>query len=124
MPEEFEHQKRTTRNTQDTRIIGRNLLRLRKLQGLSQRDIANCLGTSFQQIQKYEKGENRISAERLYLLKNYLSVPYAAFFDGVGQGEFQRTESEHLQRLINRFSGIKDHAFKQKLLEAFMILSG
>jgi len=49
---------------------------------MSQTDVANALGISFQQIQKYEKGTNRISASRLQQVANLLQVPVAFFFDG------------------------------------------
>ncbi len=63
--------------------IGRNVEALRILQGYTQGDLADVLGVSFQQFQKYEKGQNRISAGRLYLLKEFFDVPYDAFFHGL-----------------------------------------
>jgi len=64
-------------------IIGENLKALRLSHGYSQRQIAAELGTSFQQVQKYEKGQNRIPVEKLYRLKFFLNVPYSSFFDGL-----------------------------------------
>jgi transcriptional regulator with XRE-family HTH domain len=48
----------------------------------SQSQIANALGLTFQQIQKYEKGSNRISASRLQYLSKILDVPVSFFFEG------------------------------------------
>jgi len=48
----------------------------------SQSDIANALGLTFQQVQKYEKGSNRVSASRLQHLCKILDVPVSFFFDG------------------------------------------
>lgn len=60
--------------------VGRRLRELRMLAGLSQSDLAATIGLTFQQLQKYERGVNRISASKLYLLARHLSVPVSAFF--------------------------------------------
>jgi transcriptional regulator with XRE-family HTH domain len=60
------------------------------LAGLSQSDLAATIGLTFQQLQKYERGVNRISASKLYLLARNLNVPVAALFvdmDGARGGE-------------------------------------
>jgi transcriptional regulator with XRE-family HTH domain len=58
-------------------------LRMRRLElGLSQEKIAEALGLSFQQLQKYEKGANRMSTGRLHQLAALLRVPPSFFFDG------------------------------------------
>jgi len=59
-------------------------LRLRRLMlGMSQESLGGQLSLTFQQIQKYEKGVNRISASRLYALARALSVPVNYFFEGL-----------------------------------------
>lgn len=71
----------------EAQLIGANLKRFRKLAGLSQKRVARALGVSFQQIQKYERGENRLPLEKLFLLKRFYDIPYAAFFEGLnGEG--------------------------------------
>ncbi|MBV8800400.1 MAG: helix-turn-helix transcriptional regulator [Alphaproteobacteria bacterium] len=50
---------------------------------MSQEDLANCLGLTFQQIQKYEKGVNRIGAGRLFELARILQVGILYFYEGV-----------------------------------------
>jgi transcriptional regulator with XRE-family HTH domain len=61
-------------------------LRMRRLMlDKSQEEIANALGLTFQQVQKYEKGANRISASRLQHLCKILNVPVSFFFDGAAQ---------------------------------------
>lgn len=82
MPEQQNQGKRVGRAA---KVIGRNLTCLRKLRGLSQKDVADILQTSFQQVQKYEKGVNRIPAERLFRLKTSLNVPYECFFIGLDE---------------------------------------
>ena len=63
-------------------VVGGNLARIRKTKGLSQSAIAEALGISFQQVQKYEKGSNRVSASVLYHLSQALSVSMDDFFKG------------------------------------------
>jgi transcriptional regulator with XRE-family HTH domain len=58
-------------------------VRMRRLMlGMSQTDIANAPGLTFQQVQKYEKGSNRISASRLQHISQILQVPVPFFFEG------------------------------------------
>ena len=58
-------------------------LRMRRLMlDMSQTDVADALGLTFQQLQKYEKGTNRISASRLQHLSQILQVPVSFFFEG------------------------------------------
>ncbi len=64
----------------DIHVGGR--VRMRRLfLGLSQEKLANAIGVSFQQLQKYERGTNRISASRLYALTKFLGVPVSWFFE-------------------------------------------
>jgi transcriptional regulator with XRE-family HTH domain len=64
----------------DARVGGRVRLR-RTLLGLSQGTLGQKLGLTFQQVQKYEQGANRIGASRLYALSRILEVPISYFFD-------------------------------------------
>jgi transcriptional regulator with XRE-family HTH domain len=67
----------------------------RKMLGISQERLAEALGLTFQQVQKYERGANRISASKLYEIGRFLSTPVSYFFEGLsdddraqdGQGE-------------------------------------
>ena len=61
--------------------VGKRLKKRRKLLGLTQTELANMLGLSFQQIVKYEKATNRISASRLVDLSNVLNVSISYFFN-------------------------------------------
>ena len=65
--------------------VGKRIRIRRKLLGLTQRDLAEHLGLTFQQIQKYESAANRISAGRLYDLARILSVPISYFFDDLSE---------------------------------------
>lgn len=64
-------------------LIGKNLRNLRESRGLSQTTLGHALGVSFQQIQKYERGDSTLPAFRLYALSHFLDVPYDALFAGI-----------------------------------------
>ena len=63
-------------------FVGKRLRARRKFLGLTQEAVANRLGVTFQQIQKYEKGKNRITSSILYELSQVLKVPIDYFFEG------------------------------------------
>lgn len=67
--------------------IGKKLRYMRELRGLSQETLGKKLGIAFQQIQKYEKGVNRISASRLYLASCSLCTSYETFVRGLPDPE-------------------------------------
>lgn len=62
--------------------LGQRLRLVRNLRGLSQTALAKALKLTFQQVQKYEKGDNRISARTLHQLSHLLNVPRDYFFEG------------------------------------------
>ncbi len=61
--------------------VGARLRQRRTLLGMSQTTLGDAIGLTFQQMQKYEKGSNRISASRLFALTRVLDVPIQYFFD-------------------------------------------
>ncbi len=61
--------------------VGKRLRMRRTLLGMSQEQVAEALGLTFQQLQKYEKGSNRVSASRLFELSKMLDVPESFFFE-------------------------------------------
>lgn len=67
-------------NPTDTHVGGRIRLR-RNMLGMSQEKLGENLGITFQQIQKYEKGTNRVGASRLQAIASILGVPVAFFFE-------------------------------------------
>jgi transcriptional regulator with XRE-family HTH domain len=71
-----------TANSVDVHV-GQRLRVRRSLLGLSQEKLAEAIGLTFQQVQKYERGLNRISAGRLYQFANILSVPVAYFYEQI-----------------------------------------
>lgn len=63
--------------------VGARIRLLRKLKGMSQDTLANILGLTFQQVQKYERGANRVSASKLHAIGLALDAPVAWFFEGL-----------------------------------------
>ncbi len=63
-------------------FVGQKLRSRRNLIGITQENLAEAAGITFQQVQKYEKGRNRLSASRLYQFSRVLDVPVSYFFDG------------------------------------------
>lgn len=61
--------------------VGNRIRMRRQLIGMSQEKLGELLGITFQQVQKYERGANRISASRLYLTAKILGVPVQFFYD-------------------------------------------
>lgn len=65
--------------------VGLRVRQRRESLGVSQGRLGRQLGLTFSQVQKYEKGANRIGAGRLYLLAELLSVPMHYFYEGLGE---------------------------------------
>ncbi len=71
---------RKTPHPVDTHVGSRVRLR-RKLLGLNQAQLGDAVGLTYQQVQKYERGANRVGASRLYQFSQFLDVPVSFFFD-------------------------------------------
>ena len=93
-------QKTKGRADETDAFVGQRLRELRTAAGMSQEDIADAVGVTFQQIQKYEKGSNRVSAGMVYKLAGLLGVPVATFFpDQPGKDALVEALSDENQRL-------------------------
>jgi transcriptional regulator with XRE-family HTH domain len=68
------------------RHVGSRVRMRRMMLNMSQEKLGDALGLTFQQVQKYEKGTNRIGASRLQQISNILSVPVSFFFEGAPHG--------------------------------------
>ena len=64
-------------------FVGGRIQQRRKTLGMNQSDLGEALGVTFQQIQKYERGTNRVGAGVLYKMADALKVPISYFFDGL-----------------------------------------
>ncbi|KZL17635.1 helix-turn-helix protein [Pseudovibrio axinellae] len=95
-----------------------SLIRTRRmLMGMTQEKLGDTLGITFQQIQKYEKGTNRVGSSRLQDIANALKVPVAFFFEGAPGSEMSKdsTATDEIQLLA--IPGAVD------LLKAFAVSS-
>lgn len=111
----------------------------RMLVGMSQEKLGLALGLTFQQVQKYEKGTNRIGASRLYQIGSVLGVPIEYFFEGLERGEETRDTDETAGagnfeidilstaegiQLNSAFFAIGDPKLRRRLLDLVKILAG
>lgn len=116
------------------RAVGQRIRIRRLLVGLSQEALAERLGLTFQQVQKYEKGVNRVSASRLLDLARVLDVPIPFFFedytscavskdesqgdgDVLGAQIFQLLGSEKAVQLMRVFDRIKDENIRTAIVD-------
>ena len=93
--------------------VGKRIRERRALMGLTQQDLADALNLSYQQLQKYETGANRISAGRLYELATRLETDIGYFFEGVehvaASGPIEHGGKDRSTiHLVRDFSGIGD----------------
>ena len=103
------------------RLVGDRIRRRRILMGLTQDQLGESLGISYQQIQKYETGANRVSAGRLYLIANRLDVSPGWFFDPVksdaSSDDFDELGSSRLlMEFVRSFARINDERLKSVLV--------
>jgi transcriptional regulator with XRE-family HTH domain len=92
-------------NPVDLHVGGRVRMR-RKLLGVSQEQLADSLGLTFQQVQKYERGANRVSASKLYEIARTLQVPVSFFFDGLADpmdGSDGDEVGQQAERIVQEF---------------------
>lgn len=126
-------------NPVDVHVGSRVRLR-RTLLGMSQEKLGKAVSLTFQQIQKYERGANRIGSSRLYQLAKILDVPISFFFDGieerlkregtgVSEGAQEPYESDQLSRretleLVRAYYRITDPAVRKKIFDLVKAVSG
>src|SRR5438093_3715562 len=120
-------------NPIDVQVGSRVRLR-RNMLGLSQEKLGAAIGLTFQQVQKYERGANRVGASRLHELSRVLDVPVSFFFDdvdpvrapaipgGFAEPAAEAFDSDPLRRretveLIDAYYAIDDAAVRRRLLE-------
>jgi transcriptional regulator with XRE-family HTH domain len=124
--------KTETPNPIDVRVGARLRLR-RNMLGLSQEKLGEAIGLTFQQVQKYERGANRIGASRLHELSRVLDVPISFFFDdtdpvrapamgGFAEPPAEAFESDPLRKretveLIRAYFSIEDGTVRRRLLD-------
>jgi len=112
--------------------VGSRIRLRRMILGMSQETLGKALGLTFQQVQKYEKGVNRVGASRLFQLSELLSVPIQFFYDDYGDralGSFGMAEDDagdEFMKFVNSpegvqlcryFSSIEDPQVKKRVLD-------
>src|SRR5689334_22090465 len=114
-------------------LVGTRLRLRRSMLGLSQARLGEAIGLTFQQVQKYERGANRIGASRLHELSRVLDVPISFFFDdtdpvrapamgGFAEPPAEAFESDPLRKretveLIRAYFSIEDATVRRRLLD-------
>ncbi len=111
----------------DVHVGGKVRLR-RTLLGMSQEMLGDAVGLTFQQIQKYESGFNRVSASRLWQFSNVLDAPISYFFDDLPDAGKQsadesdslltKRESLQLVRAYYRIKGVQERKHLSALIKA------
>ncbi|MEL6323370.1 MAG: helix-turn-helix transcriptional regulator, partial [Pseudomonadota bacterium] len=102
------------------KVIGERIRERRISMGLTQDQIGDALGISYQQVQKYETGTNRVSASRLFEIACLLEAPVSNFFPGEAgasdglEGDF--APSRHMIELVRKFSRIENQKIRSGIL--------
>jgi len=115
--------------------VGKRIRMRRLLLGMNQETLANALGLTFQQVQKYEGGANRVSASRLSAMADILDVPISFFFNDLQTDDAAPTTAkerewrERMERpetieLVRLYYAIKDLQVRQQFLELVKAVAG
>lgn len=86
--------------------VGSRIRMRRQLIGMSQEQLAAAVGVTFQQIQKYERGANRVSASRMVRIARALIVPAAFFFEGLDDGSSDTGQEETITAFLRSREGV------------------
>lgn len=70
-------------------VVAKRIRLRRKSLGMTQLQLSTALGVTYQQVQKFERGTNRVSAGRLWRIAQILDVPVSHFFNGVAEADLQ-----------------------------------
>jgi transcriptional regulator with XRE-family HTH domain len=105
------------------KIVGKNIRIFRRAKGLSQAELGHALGITFQQVQKYENGRNRVGSGRLMAIARTLGVPIERFFSGTVPGSLASAEivtdllsSPYAIELLKALSKIDDITVRRTLV--------
>ncbi len=104
--------------------VGKKIKQMRALRRLSQTDVAQKLNLSFQQIQKYEIGSNRVAASRLYELSKIFGVPTSYFFDGLPEDEAANANKDLNFQILDAVASIKDEGVKSRIVTFIEDIAG
>jgi transcriptional regulator with XRE-family HTH domain len=125
-PSRTSSSRRSTSRTQDIdRYVGARIRERRIMLGLTQQQLADLIGVTYQQAHKYERGINRVSAGRLFEVSQVLSVPVSYFFDGLEQ-ENERSISPRERmclELARNFAQIPNERHQEALSQLARVLA-
>jgi transcriptional regulator with XRE-family HTH domain len=111
-----------TKGPQDVdRLVGSRVRMQRMLIGMSQEKLGEACGITFQQIQKYEKGMNRMGVSRLHQIAHALQVPIEFFYEGAPSGAGAPIIVDQNARSMIAFLGTSEGV---QLVKAFMAIKG
>lgn len=96
--------------------VGKKIKQMRAMRRLSQTDVAQKLNLSFQQIQKYEIGSNRVAASRLYELSKIFGVPTSYFFEGLPEDDSANTNQSLDSQILDAVTSIEDDKVKSRIV--------
>src|SRR5262250_61554 len=119
-------QRRSTGRTQDIdRHVGARVRERRIMLGLTQQQLADLIGVTYQQAHKYERGINRVSAGRLFEVAQVLSVPVSFFFDGLEQenGRAISPRERMCLELARNFAQIPNQRHQEALSQLARVLA-
>ncbi|KQV84273.1 helix-turn-helix transcriptional regulator [Rhizobium sp. Root1220] len=107
-------------------IVGRNVRTLRAKRRISQLELGDALGLTFQQIQKYEKGTNRVSASKLHQIAVFLGVDISALFEGADtrQGSSRPGLSPEAYELAVHYDKLRSPAGKEAVKTILTLMIG
>ncbi len=111
----------TSRAKEVDRFVGGRIRERRIMMGLTQQEMAELIGVTYQQAHKYERGINRVSAGRLFDIAQALGVPVSHFFDGVEDGA--ALESTPRQRMCLELARNFGQITNQRHQEALSFLA-
>jgi transcriptional regulator with XRE-family HTH domain len=117
---------RKRRRTPVDSFVGQRLKQARLLAGLSQSELGSRVGVSFQAIQKYESGENRLSASRLLAVAEFLGKPVSFFFNeltAAGANSDQGSMTPKEIKLLRYYRGIAREDVRDRLLKLVKCMS-
>jgi transcriptional regulator with XRE-family HTH domain len=110
--------------------VGKRIRMRRMFLDMNQTALADAIGLTFQQVQKYEKGTNRVSASRLSAIANILRVPISFFFSDLHPDETpdERERRERMERpetidLVRFYYAIPEESVRQKFLEMVKVVA-
>jgi transcriptional regulator with XRE-family HTH domain len=98
--------------------VGFRIRMRRKEMGVSQERLAESLGITFQQVQKYERGANRVSASKLWEIATALRTPVSYFYDGLSDRESAAAKHDAAQDFLLSTEGIELMAAFPRITEA------